>query len=124
MIANLLANARLHTPAGTRVVATVETRGATCVVRVRDDGPGIPPALLPTVFERFTRADVSRTRAGGLEGGSGLGLAIVAAITAAHGGRIDVRSEPHHTEFTLELPLADSADGALCDANSPRAVST
>lgn len=105
-------------------MATVETRDATCVVRVRDDGPGIPPALLPTVFERFTRADVSRTRAGGLAGGSGLGLAIVAAITGAHGGHIGVRSEPGRTEFTLELPLADSVSGTLCDANSPRGVST
>jgi two-component system OmpR family sensor kinase len=124
VVANLLGNARMHTPAGTCVVATVETRGATCVVRVRDDGPGIPPALLPTVFERFTRADVSRTRAGGLAGGSGLGLAIVAAITAAHGGHIGVRSEPGRTEFTLELPLADSVSGTLCDANSPRGAST
>ncbi|MEU2332632.1 ATP-binding protein [Streptomyces sp. NPDC013172] len=102
--ANLLANARIHTPAGTTVTATVETTPTTSVIRVRDDGPGIPPDLLPTVFERFTRADTSRTRAGVLEGGSGLGLAIVAAITTAHGGRIDVRSTPGHTEFTVELP--------------------
>ncbi|MBC2901924.1 sensor histidine kinase [Streptomyces cupreus] len=106
VVANLLANARVHTPAGTRVVATVETHGADCAVRVTDDGPGIPPALLPTVFERFTRADASRTRAPGLGGGSGLGLAIVAAITTAHGGRIDVQSEPGRTEFTVRLPLA------------------
>ncbi|MEU6371721.1 ATP-binding protein [Streptomyces sp. NPDC046909] len=111
VIANLLANARVHTPAGTRVVAVVEANSAHCVVRVRDDGPGIPPALLPTVFERFTRADASRTRAGGLEGGSGLGLAIVAAITAAHGGWIDVRSEPGRTEFTVRLHVA-GADAA------------
>jgi signal transduction histidine kinase len=106
VVANLLANARVHTPPGTRVVAVVEARDDQCVVRIRDDGPGIPPTLLPTVFERFTRADTSRSRAGGLEGGSGLGLAIVAAITAAHGGRIDVRSEPGRTEFTVRLPVA------------------
>ncbi|MER5597665.1 HAMP domain-containing sensor histidine kinase [Streptomyces sp. NPDC002265] len=111
VVANLLANARTHTPAGTTVVVTVEAtagaRGATCAVRVRDDGPGIPPGLLPTVFERFTRGDASRSRATGTAGGSGLGLAVAAAITAAHGGRIDVHSEPGRTEFTVELPFAD-----------------
>lgn len=114
VVANLLANARVHTPPGTRVVAAVDTRGAHCAVRVRDNGPGIPPAFLPTVFERFTRADASRARAGGLEGGSGLGLAIVAAITTAHGGRTDVESTPGRTEFTVRLPLA---------AQTPMAVS-
>jgi signal transduction histidine kinase len=107
VVANLMANARVHTPTGTTVIATVESTRTTCVVRVRDDGPGIPAALLPTVFERFTRADASRTRAGVLEGGSGLGLAIASAITAAHGGRIDVQSTPGRTEFTLELPVTE-----------------
>ncbi|MET7479623.1 ATP-binding protein [Streptomyces sp. NPDC005648] len=106
VVANLLANARTHTPAGTTVVAEVEATGERCVVRVRDDGPGIAAELLPSVFEPFTRADVSRSRTAGSEGGSGLGLAVVAAIVAAHGGRIDVRSEPGCTEFTVELPAA------------------
>ncbi|MER6079746.1 ATP-binding protein [Streptomyces sp. NPDC001833] len=107
VVANLMANARVHTPAGTTVTASVESTATACVIRVRDDGPGIPPALLPTVFERFTRADTSRTRAGVLEGGSGLGLAIASAITTAHGGRIDVQSTPGRTEFTLELPVTE-----------------
>ncbi|WP_405730239.1 HAMP domain-containing histidine kinase [Streptomyces sp. NBC_00028] len=106
VVANLLANARVHTPPGTRVVAVVETGAAHCLVRVHDNGPGIPPALLPTVFERFTRADASRARANPKSGGSGLGLAIAAAITAAHSGRIDVESAPGRTEFTVRLPLA------------------
>ncbi|MFI9167971.1 sensor histidine kinase [Streptomyces lincolnensis] len=106
VVAGLLANARTHTPAGTTVTATVEATGTRCVVRVRDDGPGIPPALLPTVFERFTRADTSRSRADATSG-AGLGLAVAAAITAAHGGRIDVSSVPGRTEFTVELPPAD-----------------
>ncbi|WP_416980387.1 ATP-binding protein [Streptomyces sp. T028] len=104
VVANLLANARVHTPVGTSVLATVEAGAGLVTVRVRDDGPGIPPDLLPTVFERFTRADASRARATA-GSGSGLGLAIVAAITAAHGGRIGVHSEPGRTEFTVELPL-------------------
>jgi two-component system OmpR family sensor kinase len=109
-VANLLANARMHTPAGTTVTAAVEATGESCVVRVRDDGPGVPPPLLPSVFERFTRADASRSRTGPRDGGSGLGLAIVAAIASAHGGRISVRSEPGHTEFTVELPPAGAAE--------------
>ena len=105
-VANLLANARVHTPAGTTVVASAEVVDERCVIRVRDDGPGIPPHLLPSVFERFTRADVSRARSGPKDGGSGLGLAIVSAVVAAHGGSIDVESAPGHTEFTIELPTA------------------
>ncbi|MEU6253486.1 ATP-binding protein [Streptomyces sp. NPDC047043] len=106
VVANLLANARMHTPVGTTVVAEVAATGERCVVRVRDDGPGIPPELLPRVFERFTRADTSRARTPGKEGGSGLGLAIAAAIVGAHGGRIEVESVPGRTEFTVELPSA------------------
>lgn len=118
VVANLLANARVHTPVGTSVVAVVEARRGMCAVRVRDDGPGIPPDLLPTVFERFTRADASRARATA-GSGAGLGLAIVAAITSAHGGHIDVHSEPGRTEFTVELPLAGET-GADILTWSPR----
>jgi two-component system OmpR family sensor kinase len=108
VVANLLANARVHTPVGTTVVASVEATDASCTIRVRDDGPGIPQYLLPSVFERFTRGDASRSRGNPTEGGSGLGLAIAEAVTAAHGGRIRVESAPGRTEFTLELPPADS----------------
>ncbi|MEU4612008.1 sensor histidine kinase [Streptomyces umbrinus] len=104
VVANLLANARMHTPVGTTVVTSVEATDERRVIRVRDNGPGIPPTLLPRVFERFTRADASRSRPDARSGGSGLGLAIAAAITHAHGGRIGVESEPGRTEFTIELP--------------------
>ncbi|NEB00345.1 ATP-binding protein [Streptomyces sp. SID13726] len=109
VVANLLANARAHTPHGTRITVTVEATRACCAIRVRDDGPGIPATLLPTVFERFTRADASRSRGkrgGGGDGGggAGLGLAIAAAIVQAHGGRIGVESEPGCTEFAVTLP--------------------
>ncbi|MEV7339249.1 ATP-binding protein [Streptomyces sp. NPDC093544] len=127
VLANLLANARVHTPVGTTVVASVEAAEAYCVVRVRDDGPGIPPHLLPTVFERFTRGDVSRSRSGPADGGSGLGLAIVEAITAAHGGLIEVQSEPGHTEFAIFLPTvgrpALASAGSNPVARLPSAVS-
>ncbi|GGN57963.1 hypothetical protein GCM10011579_020740 [Streptomyces albiflavescens] len=102
----------MHTPAGTTVTASVEATDEHRVIRVRDDGPGIPPELLPTVFERFTRADVSRSRGPGKEAGTGLGLAIATAITSAHGGRLSVVSEPGRTEFSIELsPRTESGIG-------------
>ncbi len=66
-----------------------------------DDGPGIPPELQPTLFERFVRGDSSRSRAAG---STGLGLAIVDAVTTAHGGSIEVNSKPGRTRFALTLP--------------------
>jgi two-component system OmpR family sensor kinase len=108
VVARLLANARAHTPAGTTVVATLEATRASCTIRVRDDGPGIPPALLPRVFERFSRADASRSRVSPGHGGSGLGLAVAAAITKAHHGRIHAESAPGRTEFTVVLPAGRS----------------
>ncbi len=106
VIVNLLANARVHTPAGTRVTTSLELEhGETpmAVVRVTDDGPGIDPALLPTLFERFVRGDDSRSRA---TGSTGLGLAIVQGVVAASGGSVGAESRPGHTVFTVRLPVA------------------
>jgi two-component system OmpR family sensor kinase len=105
VLANLLSNARVHTPAGTTILSklTLSADGRSADVTVVDDGPGIPPDLLPHVFERFARGDSSRSRAAG---SSGLGLAIVSAVVTAHRGSIEVRSEPGRTEFRLTLPLA------------------
>ncbi|WP_141207384.1 sensor histidine kinase [Streptomyces griseorubiginosus] len=105
-VAALLSNARTHTPVGTRIVTSVAPSDDHCAISVRDDGPGIPPTLLPTVFERFTRADTSRSRADASAGGSGLGLSLALAITEAHGGRVTVHSAPGRTEFTIRLPRA------------------
>ena len=125
VVANLLANARAHTPAGTRVVACAEASGGGHVIRVHDNGPGISGELLPTVFERFTRADPSRARAeGGRGGGSGLGLAVAAAITTAHGGRIGVESVPGRTEFRVELPGAGATARHTAGLPEARAVGT
>lgn len=66
-----------------------------------DNGPGIPEAVLPEVFHRFTRADPGRSRAAG---GTGLGLAIVKAVVTAHGGDVEVASRPGRTRFRLFLP--------------------
>ncbi|MDT5182247.1 MAG: two-component system, OmpR family, sensor kinase [Mycobacterium sp.] len=105
VLANLLANARTHTPPGTSVTTSLvvdDSGGAS--LAVADDGPGIPAWLQPEIFERFARGDSSRSRRGG---STGLGLAIVAAVVRAHGGTIDVRSVPGKTEFVVKLP-ADS----------------
>jgi Signal transduction histidine kinase len=104
-ISNLLANARLHTPPGATVTTTVERVGDYAIVTVMDDGPGIDPELLPTLFERFVRGDGSRSRAAG---STGLGLAIVKAIVEGHGGAITVSSVPGDTRFTVTLPLGSA----------------
>ena len=109
VVANLLANARTHTPAGTRVHTAVSTDGPDAVVTVTDDGPGIAPELQDRVFERFARADASRVRSGSGGQSTGLGLAIVAAVVGAYGGRVGLRSQPGWTEFTVRVPLAPAA---------------
>ncbi|SFG21675.1 sensor histidine kinase [Streptomyces mirabilis] len=101
VMVNLFANARTHTPPGTTVTARVHRHGPWLCVDVQDDGPGIPPDLLPRVFERFARGDSSRSRS---SGSTGLGLAIVQAVAAAHGGAVTVDSMPGRTVFTLHLP--------------------
>lgn len=103
VVANLLANARVHTPAGTTVTLAVRTDTNLAVLTVSDDGPGIPDSLLPEVFGRFVRGDVSRSHR---EGSTGLGLAIVSAVVRAHGGQITLDSAPGHTVFTVLLPGA------------------
>ncbi|WP_371670419.1 HAMP domain-containing histidine kinase [Streptomyces sp. NBC_00289] len=101
VLVNLLANARTHTPPGTTVTARVQRRGPWLCVDVEDDGQGIPPDLLPRVFERFARGDSARSRA---TGSTGLGLAIVQAVASAHQGAVTVDSAPGRTVFTVHLP--------------------
>jgi two-component system, OmpR family, sensor kinase len=104
VLLNLLGNARAHTPAGTTVVTGIARGGpGEVVLTVADDGPGIPVALQPEVFERFARGDGSRSRA---SGGTGLGLSIVAAIVTAHGGEVALDSRPGRTVFTVRLTAA------------------
>ncbi len=115
VLANLLGNARRHTPPGTRVTVRVATEpgrdGEPAVaLTVADDGPGLTAEHAARVFERFYRADPSRGRD---EGGTGLGLAIVAALVAGHGGTIDVDTAPGRgARFRVELPLAPVPAGA------------
>lgn len=102
VVSNLLSNARTHTPPGTAVRLSVRQRGADAELVVEDDGPGIPPSAMDHVFDRFYRADESRSRA---SGGSGLGLSIVKAIVEAHGGDITVANDPG-ARFTVTLPVS------------------
>jgi two-component system, OmpR family, sensor kinase len=128
VVANLLANARVHTPAGTTVEVGLATEDdGTVLLRVSDDGPGVPADLVPEVFDRFARADTSRTRdeqTAAANQSTGLGLAIVASVVQAHGGRVDLRSRPGCTEFTVVLPpLAADPDAAAPDAGAQSAAS-
>ncbi|WP_107057796.1 sensor histidine kinase [Streptomyces sp. NRRL S-146] len=133
ILENLLSNARIHTPAGTRVhvrVGTTEAGPGTggtdrpgrttaspplpeglpiSVIEVADEGPGLEPVDAGLVFERFYRADPARSR---IHGGSGLGLAIAATIAEGHGGRLELDTAPGHgCTFRLVLPAADSGQG-------------
>ncbi|MFZ0157514.1 MAG: ATP-binding protein [Kineosporiaceae bacterium] len=101
VLTNLLANARVHTPAGTTVGTRLVRDGDAVQLEVTDDGPGIPEQLQRSVFDRFARADSSRSRA---VGSTGLGLAIVASVIEAHDGRVEVSSRPGRTSFTVSLP--------------------
>jgi two-component system OmpR family sensor kinase len=108
VVANLLSNARIHTPAGTSVVVRLrrhEQQGHHVLLSVRDDGPGIPAQLQATVFERFVRADDSRSRA---KGSTGLGLAIAHAVVKAHGGSLTLVSDQSGTEFAILLPAGNN----------------
>lgn len=106
VVANLLANARVHTPEGTRVTAALGTLEGRAIITITDTGPGIPTEVQPVLFERFARADTSRSRA---TGSTGLGLAIVAAVVQAHSGDVAAASRPGETVFRVSLPLAPRA---------------
>lgn len=123
VIVNLVTNARTHTPDGTRIAVGIAPSGSGSGVdlTVRDTGQGIDPDFLPKLFERFARADSSRSRTAG---STGLGLAIVDAVVQAHGGSVDVRSEPGDTVFTVHLPTerpATSASETASEAPGPTA---
>lgn len=105
VVANLLANARTHTPDGTKVTAALRAEKGFAVISVIDDGPGVSPDIQDRVFERFTRADASRARQTG-GSSTGLGLAIVAAVVNAHRGLVSLDSSAGQTCFTVRIPLA------------------
>jgi two-component system, OmpR family, sensor kinase len=109
ILANLLGNVRSHTPPGTTVTIAVRAADGRVALDVCDDGPGIPAAEVPRVFDRFYRADPSRARA---SGGTGLGLAIVRAIVTAHDGQTMLRSVPRATVVSVSLPASAAVPAA------------
>jgi two-component system OmpR family sensor kinase len=123
VLGNLVGNALTHTPPGTPVTVRLLTREqapAAAVVEVTDEGPGLEPEDAERAFERFYRADTSRTRA---SGGTGLGLSIVAALVAAHGGTVELDTgRGQGATFRVVLPLAapppdpDSGKGEAASA--------
>jgi signal transduction histidine kinase len=105
VLGNLVSNALRHTPSGGRITLAGEKVEGGILLRVEDDGEGIPPEALPLVFNRFYRGDDSRQ---GGAGESGLGLAIAKSIVEAHGGQIAVQSElGKGTRFTITLSIGE-----------------
>ena len=114
VIGNLLANALRHAPRGTCVDVGLEARGGRARLEITDRGEGIPAEALPYVFERFYRADRSRSRE---VGGTGLGLAISRQIVQAHGGTITAANRPDGgAAFIVELPLAGTSPDSKTEA--------
>ena len=111
VVSNLIDNAIKYTPAGGRIDVELATQDGVCRFVVRDDGPGIAADDLPHIFERFYRADRSRTRDGGAHG-NGLGLSICQAVVTAHDGDIRCDSRPGAgTTMTVILPLRSASTG-------------
>lgn len=112
VFSNLLNNAARYTPRGGRIVLSVGSTGAAAgmeaAVRIRDNGIGIPQAMLPSIFEIFTQVDRSGDRS---QGGLGIGLSLVKRLVEMHGGRIvaDSQGPGMGSEFTVLLPLSAAA---------------
>jgi two-component system OmpR family sensor kinase len=107
VIGNLLTNVRVHTPADAPVEISLASRDGFSTLKVSDHGPGVDPAHVERIFDRFYRADTARSRD---RGGSGLGLSIAASVASAHGGEITYSSTPGGgATFTLTLPRNDPA---------------
>jgi PAS domain S-box-containing protein len=112
VVVNLLENAAKYTEEGGRVWLSVQKERDECVIRVRDSGVGIAPALLPQVFDLFTQAERTLERS---QGGLGIGLALVKTLTQLHGGTVEAFSKPGEgSEFVVRLPLTTD--------DSPRAA--
>jgi PAS domain S-box-containing protein len=108
VFANLLGNAAKFTPPGGNIGVTVERRAGEVVVRVKDDGIGIEPAMLPRVFDLFAQATEASERS---QGGLGIGLSLVKQLVEMHGGTVEARSGglDMGSEFTVHLPIAPSS---------------
>jgi CheY-like chemotaxis protein len=121
VIANLLGNASKYTPPGGAIWLTAERAEGEIVMRVRDNGSGIAPELLPHVFDLFVQGDATLARTAG---GLGIGLTIVRRLVEMHGGRVEVRSAGagSGSEFTVTLPALPARIAAPSDGPTARAT--
>ncbi len=111
VLANLLRNALVHTPAATPIEVSVEQDAASVTLSVRDHGPGLPDGPAERLFERFWRAEGGRERG---RAGAGLGLAIVGGVVAAHGGHVSALNAPGGGAlFVVALPKAAAPEPEL-----------
>jgi len=116
VLTNLIANAIKFTPAGGTIFVRADCPGPSCEVRVEDTGTGIPPEILPTLFQRYARAPSGQRDVGG----TGLGLLIVREIVEAHGGTVGVESTPGHgSQFWFRLAAADVPEVAREEMRLP-----
>jgi CheY-like chemotaxis protein len=117
VIANLLNNAAKYTEKGGRIELEAEREEVTARIAVRDNGVGIPAAMLPRVFEMFTQVDRSLERS---QGGLGIGLSIVKRLVEMHGGTVEAHSGGHGqgSEFVVRLPIL-GADAGISQCPEP-----
>jgi two-component system sensor histidine kinase KdpD len=102
-LSNLLLNAVVHTPPGTEILIQARQEQGALVLSVADNGPGLPPDLLPRIFDKFVRGSEAAA------GGSGLGLAIVKGFVEANGGQIIAANRPGGgAMFTIRVPQKES----------------
>jgi signal transduction histidine kinase len=118
VLSNLLNNAAKYTDEGGEISLSAEPAGCEVLIRVRDNGIGITPELLPHVFDMFTQADQTLSRS---RGGLGIGLTLVRSLVEMHNGRVGVHSDgpDRGSEFTVRLPLPAQPDAAQPDAADP-----
>ena len=121
IVSNVLTNAVKYTPEGGHVAVTVENDGTDAIIRISDDGVGIAPERIGTIFELFAQAENAIGRA---QGGMGIGLALVRNLVELHGGSVAARSDGigKGSEFVVRLPLAVSAEHSLREADAPAAA--
>jgi two-component system sensor histidine kinase KdpD len=100
-LTNLLLNAAVHTPPGTAVQVGAAVASDNLFLTVSDEGPGLPPDVVPYIFDKFYRAPSAPA------GGTGLGLAIVKGFVEAQGGRVQAENKPDGgARFTIRLPIS------------------
>jgi CheY-like chemotaxis protein/anti-sigma regulatory factor (Ser/Thr protein kinase) len=118
VVANLLNNAAKYTEKGGQIWVTARREENEAVISVRDNGMGIPRAMLPRVFDMFAQMDRTLKRA---QGGLGIGLALAKRLVTMHGGRIEAKSagQGQGSEFVVRLPLVQAASEALPAASAP-----